>query len=258
MLLIDDSKVKDPYSDLINPAVVGTTSILCSAQKYGPNVKHIVVTSSVAAIYGTPKPKGYIYTEADWNDKAVEDIKSDPVKFNEFTAYRASKNAAERAAWKFVDEQNPAFGVSTINPCYVFGPVIHKINNVDQINTSVALLFNYFANPTEIGANGPPQGFVDVRDVAKMHIRALERPSAVGKRFIAYSDKFTWQDIVNVLKSQFPKGQYATRGPGAGVLEIDNPTDNSRSRELLGIQYTELTPSVIATISSLVKFWPER
>jgi nucleoside-diphosphate-sugar epimerase len=61
-------KVQDPYKDLINPAVKGTTGVLYSALAYAPSVKRVVITSSMAAIRtATPKdPRGL--SEADWNE----------------------------------------------------------------------------------------------------------------------------------------------------------------------------------------------
>lgn len=248
---------QDPYKDLINPAVAGTKSMLNSAKKYGKNVKHVVVTSSVAAIYGPPKGDGYIYSEADWNDKAVEDIEANKGSkdFNKMVAYRASKNAAERALWKFQKDESPSFGISVVNPSFVFGPVIHKIKDVDSINTSVALLFKYFKEPETIAAPGPTQSFVDVRDVAQMHIDAMQKPEAADKRFPCSAAAFTWQQVVDILKEKYPERKSASGGDGAGVFKIQYETDNSLSKKVLGTKYIDLKTSVIDTIESLKQFW---
>lgn len=247
----------DPYKDLINPAVNGTKSLLQSAKAHGSRVKHVVITSSVAAVYGPPKGDNYVYSEADWNDKSVTDIEKekDSKDFNKQTAYRASKTAAERYAWKFNDEEKPKFGISAINPCFVFGPAIHKIKDVESINTSVALLFKYFNDPSTINPAGPTQAFVDVRDVAKSHILALEKPEAVGKRFCCIGDSFTWQQVVDVLHEAYPDRRTAQGGDGAGKYEIVYKTDNSLSQKVLGMEYIDLKKSVIDTVESLKQFW---
>lgn len=248
---------KDPYTDLVNPAVNGTLSLLKSAKQHGSKVKHVVVTSSVAAIYGPPKGDGYTYTERDWNDNAVEEIeKSKGSKdFNPMTAYRASKNAAERAAWKFQKEEQPRFGLSVINPSFVFGPAIHKIKDVESINTSVALLFKYFNDPETIAPPSPTQSFVDVRDVAKAHIKAMQNPEAADKRFITSAASFTWQLVVDILHEQYPSRKTASGGDGAGKRKIQYESDNSLSQKVLGIKYIDLKTSVIDTIESLKQFW---
>lgn len=248
----------DPYKDLINPAVVGTKNLLQSAQKFGSKVKHVVITSSVAAVYGPPgSDKGYVYTEKDWNDKSVSDIEKekDSKDFNKQTAYRASKNAAERFAWKFQTEEKPKFAISVINPSFVFGPVIHKIKDVESINTSVALMFKYFDNPEQIAAPSPTQAFVDVRDVAKMHILALEKPDAAGKRFCCTASSFTWQQVVDILHETYPERKVAEGGDGAGTVDTIHKTSNKLSRDVLGIEYIDLKKSTIDTIESLKQFW---
>lgn len=248
---------KDPYTDLIDPAVNGTMSLLKSVQAHGSKVKHVVITSSVAAIYGPPKGQSYTYTESDWNDKAVEDIEGTKGSkdFNPMTAYRASKNAAERAAWKFQSTEKPSFGISVINPSFVFGPAIHKIKDVESINTSVALLFKYFNAPETIAAAGPTQAYVDVRDVARAHVRAMQRPEAANKRFITSASGFTWQKVVDILHEKYPERKTASGGEGAGKYETQYSSDNTLSRKVLGIEYIDLKTSVIDTVESLKQFW---
>lgn len=114
-------KVTDPYKDLINPAVNGTLSLLNAAKDYaGPQLKHVVITSSFAAIM-EPKAPGYEYTEADWNQASITVCETKPAsEVPPPEAYRASKALAEKALWNFNKENNLKFSVSAINPCFVF------------------------------------------------------------------------------------------------------------------------------------------
>jgi nucleoside-diphosphate-sugar epimerase len=56
---------------LIRPAVEGTVNVLRSVAKHKHSVECVVLTSSVAAVYGfSPDDKpinGKVYTEEDWN-----------------------------------------------------------------------------------------------------------------------------------------------------------------------------------------------
>jgi hypothetical protein len=63
------------YTDLIIPAVRGTTSILNSALKHGSNVKRVVLTSSFVAVFElTTVP--HVFNESNWNDASVEAVKT--------------------------------------------------------------------------------------------------------------------------------------------------------------------------------------
>ena len=66
--------VQDNGKDLLQPAIQGTTGILRSVTACGPSVKHVVVTSSFAAVNDFSKSlrPGYVYTEADWNPITYE------------------------------------------------------------------------------------------------------------------------------------------------------------------------------------------
>ena len=54
----------------------------------------------------------------------------------EFMLSTASKTCAERAAWEFVEKQKPNFDLVTLCPPLVFGPVIHSLKSLDELNTS--------------------------------------------------------------------------------------------------------------------------
>jgi nucleoside-diphosphate-sugar epimerase len=106
---------------LIDPAVIGTTGILKAIKKSAPSVKHVVITSSFAAIVDGSKGfwPGHIYSEDDWNPMNAEQAKE-----NNMMGYRASKTFAEKAAWDYVEKEKPNFSISTINPPMVFGPIV--------------------------------------------------------------------------------------------------------------------------------------
>jgi dihydroflavonol-4-reductase len=63
----------------------------------------------------------------------------------------------------------------------------------------------------------PDLGFpiVDVRDVAAMHLRALERPDAIGNRIIAAAGSLSMVQIARILARAYPDRRIATRvAPG--------------------------------------------
>jgi nucleoside-diphosphate-sugar epimerase len=107
--------------------VIGTTGILRSIKKSAPSVKHVVITSSFAAIVQADKGfwPGHEYSEEDWNP-----ITKDQATENPMMGYRASKTFAEKAAWEFLEKEKPNFTLSTINPPMVFGPIVSLTNHL--------------------------------------------------------------------------------------------------------------------------------
>lgn len=240
--------VTDVKKDLLDPAIIGTTTLLKAIKKNAPSVKRVAITSSFAAIIN-PAHHAKVYSESNWNPVTLEQAQASPQD-----GYRASKTFAEKAAWDFVENEKPNFDIATLNPPLVLGPVVHYLNSLDSINTSNERVRNLIQGKLRDGLS--PTGvfiWVDVRDLALAHVRALEVPEAGGKRFFITAGHYSNGEIASIIKSKFP--DLASKLPED--LKSDIPEDvygfdNSRSKEVLGIKYRSLEESVIDTVKSLV------
>lgn len=102
--------------------------------------------------------------------------------------------------------------------------------------------------------------WVDVRDVALAHVRALMRPEAGGKRFYVVGGYFSNKRLADVIRQRHP--ELVGKLPPEEVARDDFPEDvygfdNSRSREVLGIEYRGLEESVDDTVVSILE-WQSR
>ena len=116
--VIDDHTL----SELIVPAVQGTTTMLKSALKHGSTLKRVVLTSSgVAALEVTTVPR--VFNESSWNEAAVEAVKTKGSAAGPFIIYCASKTLAEKAAWEFVAAHNSeiSWDLAVVNPSIILG-----------------------------------------------------------------------------------------------------------------------------------------
>ena len=139
------------YSDLIIPAVRGTTSILNSALKHGSTVKRVVLTSSiVAVIEATTVPR--VFNESNWNDAAIEAVKTKGSAVPPFTVYMASKTLAEKAAWEFVATHGSeiSWDLVALNPSWIFG-VSHFFSLSLLLQLTSPPIFSAFAQPCADG-----------------------------------------------------------------------------------------------------------
>ena len=121
------SSLESNPNNVIPQTVASTTSILHAAQ-HEPSVRQFVYTSSCAAAY-FPNPDDKSHVERDtWNEKAVQLAWASPPHGPEkgFIVYSASKVAAEKAVWKFVEEKEPRFSVNVVSPGTVLGEPLHK------------------------------------------------------------------------------------------------------------------------------------
>lgn len=239
-------------NDLIRPAVDGAVRALRAAQAAG--VARVIMTSSTAAISGSPLPPGDTsYDETNWTNPGDPDI----------TAYTKSKTLAEKAAWDFVRDDAPDMQLTMVNPGFVVGAPLDN-----RFGTSIAVIARI------LKAKDPmlPQfGFasVDVQDVADMHVTVIDRPETHGQRIMTV-DRFLWfADIAQAIKSAYPDRRIVTRAaPNVVVkfLGLFDPAirtiipslgraekiDNSRARATLGRGMRQAPKGVVSTAAYLI------
>ena len=184
------TKIKNPEEELLRPAKEGTRNVL-EAVKRTPTVKRVVLTSSLAAIYGDnvdiKLAPGGVFTEKEWN--VTSSAKHQP--------YAYSKTIAEKEAWAIAKGQDQ-WDLLTINPGWILGPSVSKRKDSMSISTMIQ-----FGDGTY--KTGVPElwnGIVDVRDVASAHIKAGFTPEASGRHIIV-SGEANMFDLANILRKHF-------------------------------------------------------
>ncbi|KXJ88192.1 hypothetical protein Micbo1qcDRAFT_138545 [Microdochium bolleyi] len=243
---------KDVQNELYAPAVQGTTSILEAAQKHGgPSISRVVITSSFASALDATQGlrPGYTYTEADWNPVIGDAAAGDPV-----LAYLASKTMAERAAFKYVEDNKPSFAITTLLPPVVYGPIKHHVGSGKSLNTSSADILRLFDGSEKTVPETSFWGSVDVRDLAEAHVRAFETPAAAGQRYIVASPgNFMYQSAVDIIRAEFPELRDTTpQGQTGAPIPPVYAIDAGKAARELGLKAEDYTP-LRTTIVDAVK-----
>ena len=183
------SQPKDP-DELILPAREGTERVVSRALDAG--VERVVLTSSVAAIRGGNE--GRALDESMWTDLSSPDL----------TPYVQSKTIAEQAAWGLAAEREARERLAAVNPTVIIGPTLS-----DDTSASLEVIQRLLK-----GIPAIPRlsfGFVDVRDVADLEIRAMTAPEAGGERFVANTKSLWMSDVGEVLRQRL--GERASKVP---------------------------------------------
>ncbi len=180
--------MKEPKNEdeMIKPAVEGTLRALTAAKKAG--VKRVVLTSSLVAMMG--KVNGFNTLNHDsWTD-----VKSDNVG-----TYTKSKTMAEKAAWDFVAKQNGnhKLELSVVNPGPIFGPTLTG----NLMGESMKMISQMISGKVPMLPKAAT-AMSDVRDIAKVHVLAMEAPNAAQKRFIVTTNEaYSYSYMAEILKS---------------------------------------------------------
>jgi len=236
----------DAKEALIRPAVEGTRNILEASNRI-PSIRRVVLTSSIAAIYGDTIDArdipGNLLDETHWNTSSSLD----------HNPYQYSKVAAEREAWRIQQGQS-RWHLVTINPGVAFGPSLTTLSQSASIDTLISM----GDGRLRTGVPDLTYGVVDVRDVARAHILAATTREASG-RYILVAEEMDMLTMATILRNRFgnsyplprttiPKFIVWMMGPLMGPItrrfvrnNIGYPVrfDNRRSLAL-GVQYNPI------------------
>ncbi|TIH29280.1 NAD-dependent epimerase/dehydratase family protein [Subtercola vilae] len=221
--------------EIVVPARDGALRVLRAARDAG--LPRIVLTSSFAAIGYSPKPVRD-YDETDWTDPNTPGL----------PAYPLSKAVAERAAWDFVEREGGDTELVVVNPTWIAGPTL-TVDARSSLQFFTAMLSGAM---TQV----PRQrfGIADVRDVAALHVAAMNTPEAAGKRYLALADgpTMTFLEVAQVLRERL--GAFAERVPTEEVAG-DEPTPlvihNERAKRELGFRPRPAEQTIVETAESL-------
>ncbi|MDO8150069.1 NAD-dependent epimerase/dehydratase family protein [Isoptericola sp. b408] len=247
---------RDPQ-DLIRPAVDGTLRALRAARAAG--VHRVVLTSTCGAIY---KPADHEWsrrkTREDWTE--TDGPRTTP--------YEASKTLAEQAAWRFVAE-HPEMRLTVVNPGMVFGPAMDEhygssLGTVEQLVTGQLPMLPQMNMPV-----------VDVRDVARIHVRAMSDEGAVGQRFPANAGPMSIPEMAGVLRSAYPDAGITNRvapnwliramsvvmptmKTASSGLGLNADVDGSDAPRQFGFEYIPSREALLASAASVGAGQPVR
>lgn len=239
--------------DLIRPAVDGTLRALQAARDNG--VKRVVLTSSTAAV---------VYRQLLDNDQPFDESHWTDLDHPACSAYSKSKTLAEQVAWKFVAETAPDCKLTCINPGFVLGPPLDN-----SYGTSMEVIARLLKGKDPAV---PQLGFasVDVRDVATMHVRAIENESCFGKRILAVSQFLWFVEIAKSIKAALPDRRIATRQAPNWLIKflslfekqirtvvpnlgVKFDVSNQRARDMLEMEFTDPRASAVDAARYLVE-----
>ena len=238
-------------NEMMLPAVEGTKRLLHAASK--ANVKRVVLTSSIVSMMSSIR-RGQFGPD-DWTD----------VSYPNLNTYIRSKTLAEKAAWNFISNatENEKLELVVIAPGGVFGPPLGNEITAETLSIMDKMLSGKIPMVPE--AAFP---MVDVRDVAKLHVKAMTQSEVAGERFIASgTEPIGFSDIAEILINAGYKGPSTRRAPGfilkfmalfdreaagmLGILGMCLSADNSKTRDTFNWSPMPFEKAVLETASAI-------
>ncbi|KFX98713.1 hypothetical protein V490_02167 [Pseudogymnoascus sp. VKM F-3557] len=243
-----------PNAEEVIPKVVSATETVLEAAAKQPegSIKRVVLTSSAsAAALPQPGVEGVVVTKDTWNTATVKAAfdENTPADAMPFTVYVASKTEGERAAWKWVKNNKPAFEFNAVLPYYTLGQVLHREITGSTMKWAANLLKG------DVAAFGFPGQYVNVIDLARVHVVGLLHPEVKSERLFAFASTFTWNEFVSILRKLRPGNAEIPSPPDNELRDLSDIVPARRAENLIlsffGQSWIGLEESIRAGIDSL-------
>ncbi len=240
-------------AEMVATARDGVLRVLRAARN--ARVKRVVLTSASGAIVYGHARETRPFTEEDWTNVDAD-----------IAPYQKSKTLSERAAWQFIAEEGNGLELSAVNPTAVLGPLLGP-DDPPSLRVVRTMLRGDFPVAPPFGT-----GWVDVRDVADLHLRAMTDPAANGERFLAIAGpSLRVIQVARILREQLgeraakvPRRElplFLARAMGAfnpalrslrPQLGRNFPATSAKAERLLGWQPRPIEETLVDTAESLL------
>jgi nucleoside-diphosphate-sugar epimerase len=159
--------------------------------------------------------------------------------------YRISKVAAHQATRDFLEREKPGFKILTTHPVFVIGK-----SRIQSSAEQVDLVNNMLWSTIQNGNPETPSLWVDVKDVAAAHVRAIDCNAPSGTEFIHSGPSVSWEEIAEFAKQEYPqlsKLEANFEGPVTGAETVN-------VKKYLGMDWRPWKPTMREVIEQQLSF----
>ncbi|GFQ01844.1 tetraketide alpha-pyrone reductase 1 [Phtheirospermum japonicum] len=182
------STTSDPKAEILQPAIDGTLNVLRSCKK-NPSLRRVVLTSSSSTVRARDDFDPAVpLDESSWSSEELCQRLQ--------IWYTLSKTLAERAAWKFCEDNK--MDLVTILPSFVIGPSLPPL-----LCSTASDVLGLLKGETKKFEWHGRMGYVHIDDVAMSHILLFENDNAKG-RYLCSSTVVDNDELVAILSARYP------------------------------------------------------
>ncbi|KAM0920236.1 hypothetical protein ACQ4PT_007638 [Festuca glaucescens] len=221
--------------ELVPVAVEGTRNVISAAADAG--VRRIVFTSSYGAVHMDPnRSPGAVLDETCWSD--YEYCKQSG------NLYCCAKMMAEITATE--EAAKRGLELAVVVPSMTMGPMLQQALNFSSSHVARYLTGAKPTYPNAVAA------YTDVRDVARAHLLAYERPDARG-RYLCIGAVLHRAHFLKLLKELFPQYPVTAKCEDDGKPMVKPYKFSNQRLKDLGLEFTPLRHSLYETVTCLQK-----
>ncbi|KAF1991988.1 NAD(P)-binding protein [Aulographum hederae CBS 113979] len=251
-----------PGSDLSPEAVeaiVGATyaindNMLSAAAKSGC-VKRVIITGSIVSVLQLPDDmtSGKTYSDADFNPITREQAPTSGASL-----YSYSKVSSEQRCWAWMEERKGEVGFDLV---FLLAPSIMGRSLEAGFKPSKTLLggvsgvYRELFDRETVGFMFPY--FMDVDDVAAIHIKALDSSKVPGnERYLFFDGVVSSNEAANKIREAYPqlRDRVPEGGEGKGLPPTLAQFDISKAEKVFGNQWKGWWKTVDASVKDILEY----
>ncbi|KIW45659.1 uncharacterized protein PV06_04031 [Exophiala oligosperma] len=243
---------------MVEPSRDMVQNVLSASEKSG-RVKRVVVTGSMVSAWRVDKLfSGGTMSSDTWNDITSEEAGQSPS-----TAYQFSKVHAERGAWEFMRSKPRNFDLIFLLAPSVTGRALQEGYKPSKSKLGgQAGIYSELFDVEKPGFLYPY--FMDVQDVAKVHVKALSSDVPGNERYTFHHTKefMSSNAAAKIIREDFPQLQNRVvkpdddaAGTGPEGLHPDLvKSDASKAEKVFGNQWKSARQSIKETVEDIITF----
>ncbi|KAM0339654.1 hypothetical protein ACHAPU_010836 [Fusarium lateritium] len=232
------------------PSAVEVSLNVCRSAAKEPSVQRFVLASGLwTSVWPKPGDDSAI-TQDTWNEDIVKAAKAPPpYELSRMLAvYLAARVDAEKAVWKFVEDEKLPWVVNSLLPCWTLGDPLDARHYVTM---PLQLLQQLYLGKTEALLENTTVYYAHVSDVAVVYTAAAVDPDVKGQRIPVLARSFNWNDALAILRDSFPDEDFEEDFlPGSPVLsyKIENDIALQLLQKWAGREWISLKDGITEVI----------
>ncbi|OBS22849.1 hypothetical protein FPOA_09172 [Fusarium poae] len=223
---------------------------VCRSAAKEPTIKRFVLASGFwSAVWPRPGDSSTI-SQDTWNEDLVKMAKLPPPYelTRMLVTYLAARVDAEKAVWKFVQDEKLPWVVNSVSPCWTLGDPLHARHYVPM---PTQLLQQLYLGKIDALKDNTTVYYTHVSDVAVIYVAAVIDPEVKGTRIQALAKSFNWNTALAVMRAAYPKEDFEEDFiPGDPTLsyKIENDIAPGLLQKWAGREWISLEKGITETI----------
>ncbi|RSL95912.1 hypothetical protein CDV31_013691 [Fusarium ambrosium] len=195
-----------PDPDATIPATVEAALTVCRSAAKSPSIKRFVFASTFwSAVSPVPGDTSTITNLETWNEEMVKAARAPPPYewSRMLPVFIAAKVEAEKAVWKYVEENELPWVVNAVSPCWIMGEPLHERH---LLPLPMQLLHQLYLGKTDAMQETSASStvyYAHVCDVATIYVAATIDPDVKGSRIQVLAGSVNWNDCLAILRTAY-------------------------------------------------------